>query len=381
MQRFVADLLTAEGALVEPIEPEGLDVLAPPALQVALGVAEMCRLGFGTTLPSDARRVGLETDWLDRFARLLGERGRWARHILRPELRALTDPERMLGHELVLDNATFRLLGVTPAWTSYLILDFHYSAVSDDKRDGVLRLGVNQATGALPDAVLDAVAPWLEGDGVAPWREGDGVAPARPDAADLPPAWHRQRVLDLVARALPARLDTALAPFVKGLQRRLGREQDRLYDYHNDLYQAASRRAAGQAETDPGRPREELRIAAIAREYQSKLDDLARQYSMRVNVAWTQTLVLEMPVQRFEVQIRRRKAERTILLDWNPLARRLESPVCEFSFSAERPRLACDDAVHLVTPAGLGPCIGCDKPFCRACHQDTCPKCGAASGR
>ena len=371
LQRFVADLLTAEGALVEPIEPEGLDVLALPAVQSALGVAEMCRLGFGTTLPSDAQRVGLETDWLDRFARLMGERGRWARHILRPELRALSDTERVLGHELALDNATFRLLGVTPAWTSYLILDFHYSAVSDDKRDGVLRLGVNQATGALPDAVLDAVAPWLE---------GDDVAQAGPDAADLPPAWHRQRVLDLVAHALPARLDTALAPFVKGLQRRLGREQDRLYDYHNDLYRTASRRAAGLAEADPGRPREELRIAAIAREYQAKLDDITRQYAMRVTVAWTQTLVLEMPVQRFEVQIRRRKAERTILLDWNPLARRLESPVCEFSFSTERPRLACDDAVHLVAPAGLGPCTGCGKPFCRACHRGTCPKCGAASG-
>ena len=371
LQSFVADLLTAEGALVEPIEPEGLDVLAMPAVQAALGVPEMCRLGFGTTLPSDAQRVGLETDWLDRFARLLGERGRWSRRILRPELRALSDPERMLGHELLLDNATFRLVGVTPAWTSYLILDFHYSAVSDDKRDGVLRLGVNQATGALPDAVLDAVAPWLE---------GDDAVPARPDAAELPPAWHRQRVLDLVAHALPARLDTALAPFVKGLQRRLSREQDRLYEYHDDLYQAASRRAVGLAEADPGRPREELRIAAIAREYQAKLDDLARQYAMRVTVAWTQTLVLEMPVQRFEVQIRRRKAERTILLDWNPLARRLESPVCEFSFSAERPRLACDDAVHLVTRAGLGPCTGCGKPFCRACHQGTCPKCGAASG-
>lgn len=371
MQRFVADLLTAEGALVEPIDPEGLDVLAPPAVQAALGVAEMCRLGFGTALPSDAQRVGIETDWLDRFARMLGERGRWARHILRPDLRAPSDPERMLGHELALDNATFRLLGVTPAWTSYLILDFHYSAVSDDKRDGVLRLGVNQATGALPDAVLDAVAPWLE---------GDGVAPAGPDAADLPPAWHHQRVLDLVARALPARLDAALAPFVKGLQRRLGREQDRLYDYHNDLYRAASRRAVGLAEADPGRPREELRIAAISREYQSKLDDLARQYAMRVTVAWTRTLVLEMPVQRFEVQLRRRKAQRTVLLDWNPLARRLESPVCEFSFSTERPRLACDDAVHLVTPAGLGPCIDCHKPFCRACHNGKCPKCGAASG-
>ena len=35
------------------------------------------------------------------------------------------------------------------------------SAVSDEKRDGMLRLGVNLATGALPDAVLEQIAPWL----------------------------------------------------------------------------------------------------------------------------------------------------------------------------------------------------------------------------
>ena len=42
--------------------------------------------------------------------------------------------------------------------------------------------------------------------------------------------------------------------------------------------------------------------------YQAKIDDLARQYTMRATVEWVQTLELAMPVQRFEVQIRQRKA-------------------------------------------------------------------------
>ena len=69
MQSFVADLLTQQGALVEPIEPEGLEVLAPPPVQQALGVNELSRLGFGATLPAGAERVGIESDWLDRFGR------------------------------------------------------------------------------------------------------------------------------------------------------------------------------------------------------------------------------------------------------------------------------------------------------------------------
>jgi hypothetical protein len=54
MQGFVAALLRHEGALVETIEPEGLEVLAPPPVQNALGIGELSRLGFGPTLPPSA---------------------------------------------------------------------------------------------------------------------------------------------------------------------------------------------------------------------------------------------------------------------------------------------------------------------------------------
>jgi hypothetical protein len=363
MQEFVAALLLQEGALVEAIEPEGLEVIAPPLVRQMLDVPELCRLGFGATLPSGAKRIGFETDWLDRFGRAVGDRGRWTRRVLRPEVRAPSDPARVLGHELVLENATFRLLGVTPAWTRYLALDFRFAAVSNEKREGLLRLCVNQATEAMPEALVDHLPPWIDGD----------ESPAVPD--DLPPAWERGRVIDLVATALPSRLNTALAPFVRGLHRRIGRDQDRLHAYHEELHREAMRRLSAMHEDDPGRSREQQRISAIGREYKAKTDDLVRQYALRITADWIQTLELVMPVQRFEVKIRRRKAERVIWLDWNPFTRRLESPVCESSRSAGRPRLVCDDAVHLVAAAGLAPCINCNKPYCRACHREGCPKC------
>jgi len=375
MQGFVADLLRHEGALVEAIEPDGLEVLAPPPVQDALGLGELARLGFGGTLPLGAQRVGMEADWLDRFAQVLGPQGRRARRVLSAPSRTPGDPEGVLGQELVLDNATFRLLDVSPAWTRYLVLDFRVSAVSDDKRDLTLRLGVNLATGTLPDAVLAALAPALD----APASAGSGADPVLPDDAGLPAPWERARLMRLVARALPPRAGTALAPFVKGLRRRLARDGDRLHAYHNDLRREAVRRALTLSVEDPRRRREEQRAEAIEREYRAKLDDLARQYATRVTAEWVQTLELAMPVQRFMVQVRRRKADRAIQLDWNPLARRLEPPMCEWSASAERPRLVCDDALHLVVPAGLAPCSGCGRAFCRACHPGCCPRCGAVA--
>ncbi|WP_428489900.1 hypothetical protein [Rhodopila sp.] len=248
LQSFVADLLRHEDALVEPIEPEGLEVLAPVGLQRALGVGELSRLGFGGALPPDATRVGMEGDWLDRFGQLLGARGRWTRRVLAAETRMPSDPERVLGHELVLDNATFRLLGVSPAWTRYLIMDFRASAVSDDKRDFITRLGMNLFTGALPDAVITALDPFLD--------QTDEIVPVPPEA-DPPAMWDHARVVGLVGQALPPRLDVALDPFVRGLRRRLARDQDRLHRYHNDLHHEAMNRAVVMPQDDPKRQREE----------------------------------------------------------------------------------------------------------------------------
>lgn len=146
MHRFVAGLLAECGALVEPIDPDGLEVIAPPPIQQILGVGEFCRFGFGASLPEGARRIGIESDWLDRFQRMLGERGRWSRLVLNPGTRKAPDAERVLAQELALENATFRLLEVVPAWTRYLVLDFRYTAISDEKREGTQRLAINLAT-------------------------------------------------------------------------------------------------------------------------------------------------------------------------------------------------------------------------------------------
>lgn len=371
LQRFVADLLEFEDVLVEAVEPDGLEVLAPPRVQRALRIPEFCRLGFGSTAPPGAQRVGVEADWLDRFDALIGERGRASRRVLAAGNCKLPDAERLLEQELDLGNATFRLLDSSPAWTRCLILDFRYSALSDEKRDGVLRLGVNLASGALLDGeLLERLAPSLA---------DAGEQEAWPDAAELPLSWDRQHLLDVVTPALGPRITARLAPFTRSLHRRLARDQERLYEYHNELQREAGQRMAALPKGDDGRRREQHRIDAIGREYRAKLDDLGHKYALRIVVEWVQTLDLATAVQRFKLLIRRRKAERVMHLDWHPLARRLEPPSCEFGDATGRARLVCDDALHLVSPAGLAACPGCGRCYCRACHRAGCPKCSLAA--
>ncbi len=126
---------------------------------------------------------------------------------------------------------------------------------------------------------------------------------------------------------------------------------------------------------DADRKREMLRIAAFEREYAAKLDDLRHNYALRVTVEWVQALELFVPVQRYEVAIKRRKGERLIRLDWHPTARAAEAPPCDWGFGLSRTRLVCDDNLHLTEPAGQAPCPSCRRPWCRACHP-ACPRCG-----
>ena len=366
---FAARLLEHDGALVEPLNPEGLEAMLPASVQHTLHAPELVRLGFGAELPPEAQRVSLESDWLDRFGQLLDERGRWLQRMVEVPLPVLSQPERIIEHGLVLQNAIYRLSRVAPAWTRYLILLLRYTAISDEKRVGMLTFGLNLANGSAVDPLVDDLLS-------AALSTEDTAGTNVPADAHLPPDWPTLRLHSAVTRALPARVQAHLHLFLQGMQRRLDRDLERVHAYYTGLRQEAWQRLQRQ-QTDSARER--LRLEAAEREYHAKVADLRQKYDLRVTTDLEQALILTSPVQRLELTIKRRKGERRVTLDWSPLARRLEPPPCEWSYTAEITRVVCDDALHLVSPAGHAPCAQCGKNYCRACQPRRCPKCGQAS--
>ncbi|MDW7712276.1 MAG: hypothetical protein SCH98_17560 [Deferrisomatales bacterium] len=385
LRDLVGELLRLEGALVEHVEPEGLEILAPVPIQRALDLPEWSRLGFGAELPDEARRLSLESEWLGRLGNLLGEGGRTLARTLPRSVSAPGDPERVLQHGLALTNATYRLRGVTPAWTRYLVFTFRYSAVSDEKREGLLHFGVNTANGATLD---DWVEPLL----ALALPPGSAEAAVRPEPEKPPPAealpapWQAERLAAVLDRAVPPRVRSRLEPFLAGMARRQERDLARVRRYYGELRaEALERLNRFESAPDPtekhraGAERERQRLEAVAREYRAKVADLGQKYAVTVTLEWVQTLELLSPVERFDVLVKRRKGERRIALDWNPWVKRLEQAPCEYAHSWDRTRAVCDEALHLVSPAAHGPCPGCGKELCRACHPAKCPKCSRPS--
>lgn len=365
----VARMLASEGAILEPIHPDGLEVVAPAHVQQALRLQEWSRLGFGTDLPDQALHVTLESDWVERLAQLLKERGRYLRISINRAPDHLPDLQRIAGQEIMLANATFRLAPAQKARTHYLLLTFRITAVSDEKREDLVYLCLNESNGALTDQLVDTF-----------WSSLRALGESPPDPCDDPwsTPWPASRVHELIARALQPRMRAELAPFLDGLERRMARDLERLHNYHSSLQaEVASRliERSRKGENGQAEQRERLRLEAIEREYRAKVADLQRKYAMTVKVDLTQVLRISMPVYRLELLILRRKNRRKCHLDWNPLARRFDCLPCEACWSGVKTHFVCDDKLHLLCPSCLSPCAACRKSFCGACHPSGCPRC------
>ncbi|HWF93333.1 MAG TPA: hypothetical protein VG291_00075 [Xanthobacteraceae bacterium] len=379
LRDFVADLLESKGAVIEALDPEALDVLAPAPMQKAMGWPELARLGFGTERAHGAIPIGLEGDWLDRFGALLGDEGRWSAREVRPAVAvaAPSDPERLLGRTLDLPNAVWRFQSMAATTTRCLLLGFRYTAVSDEKREGLIWLGFNLGTGAVVNDILARLRPALA-------QMPEWLAPDQAARLVAGPGWSAATLDARVRPLLDQQMRDSMEPFLRAMRRRLDRDRNRVHAYHDDLRVSSLNRLAALAraqgeKAEADRRRETLRVEAIEREYRAKLDDLRHNYALRVTVEWVQALDLYLPVQRFEVLIRRRKGERVIRLDWHPLVKAVEPPLCEAGLGLDRVRLVCDDKLHLTEPAGQAPCRSCGKPFCRACSPAACSRCGQAS--
>jgi len=376
LRDFVAEILERQGAAVEAFEPDALEVLAPEPLRQAMEWPELVRLAFGVERPPHAISIGLEGEWLDRFGALLGEHGRWSERQLTSTdpPPAPANPNEIVERALSLLNAVWRLQGLSVTFTRCLVLAFRYTAWSDEKHEGMIRLGLNLGTGAVVDEVIARLWPLLA-------QEPQWPVPEETRRLAAGPGWDSKLLESRVSPLLKHHVQQALEPFMRSMRHRLKRDQDRVHAYFDTMRSASLKRLSTLSnvpgeKSEAARQREMLRVAAFEREYHSKLDDLRRNYALHVKVEWVQMQDLYLPVQRFEVVIRRRKAERLIQLDWHPLVRMMEPPPCDWGIGLDRQRLVCDEKLHLTDAAGQAPCPSCGKPYCRACHRTPCPRCG-----
>jgi hypothetical protein len=370
---FTCHLFEHCGAAVEADE-EGVEVLLPPELATRLGVGEHVRFRFAPqdrngagVLPADEQLITYGSPALEKVLSLVADRGT----VAAVELKGLYLKQAAPGPEIERLfqplNARGRFVSASTAIVPYGVFNFRYTAVSDEKKEGLVSVALNFKSLA-------------EVGGIAHrWHEAEWQERAIPEGA-LAFTHPVEKTYQQACRLTQRHITITLSEFHHSRERRLGRDIQRLEEYYLGIAQEIRTRLRKKGLGGEEAEREEAKATAAERELKLKIRDLEDKYAVRVQVTFVSLLYVELPVLTARVSYQRRQAFRELDFFWNPLLKEWEALACEacgentFAFSL------CDEWQHVACASCSHPCPTCGRRFCPACHRQGCPACRKGRG-
>jgi hypothetical protein len=349
---FIADELTARGALLERADTRVLAIVPPPVAR-ELDLDEMTWL---TRDPgSDGIGCGLGSPLLDRLINDVRAVVPIARMAWAHEPPKLAVAER-LASRLVVRNGVADILGVAHASATYVTGVFAWSAEADDRYEGMTSVVAHATSSGQPDELATAALMRCLLD-----PEPDAVVELAGPGSPVP----RTTCSALAHRATLAigpRLDEVGA----AVARRRDRERGRIDGYFASLV-AETKKPRRQI----AREAIDARLAALRAEHDAKLRDLAARYVLRIKLEPIAFATIATRVAEVRLRLRRRKAEREVALHLPPGARTPDALPCAGCTATTRAPVLCDDALHAL---------------CETCAPDAggrprCPRCRSPRGR
>jgi hypothetical protein len=341
---FVRAWSAHQGALVEPLDA-GAEILQPAGLAMTLGVAEHAR--YAEQPAEGAVWVGYGSPVLDRLLQEATRRVPWTALVLEPDARPREAAARTAAERFGLRNAVCALESALVSAAPRLVVHARYTLIADDRRDGLFEETVS-VRGRMSVPGFWAAA-----------RAGGRLraAGARPARADLSPA------AGAALLRVEARARAQSRGFLDGVARRQERDRRRIEAYFDGLRAELSKRARRSKLTAADIA---LKQQAIERERASKLQELEERGQVRSAVTLAAAVWVESPVASLSFEVRRRKARRTMTLEYDFATAQLLPPACDAcGLDALTPAL-CDDHLHAVCSACVPRAEG--RWSCPACH-------------
>lgn len=373
LQQFIEAALRRSGSLTEVLDADRLDVVLPAAMAARLELPEDTRLCLRGAPAAGEQHAGFGSALLSRLCALTETSARFYRLELAPpppkRERLGRDAASVLGFQ----NAAARREALEPATLEYLLVDFRYTALSEERQEGLVSVAI-QADGGSSSGLALALPGFLQEhpESRRPWN-GQGGAPSL------------TRIYERAHRRALAEVRAATRSFAGRMGRRLVRDSTRVDEYYRSLLEEAQRkkprRGRGRPRTDSptfmGRQGNEVlqeKLDAIAMERQRRLQDLQRRYGVTLRLEPLSVLALRIDGYLLSGHLQRRKQERQMQLGWNAVTRRFDQWMCD-ACGGETPAPAVCDALHLLCTECPAKCPNCSRPVCRACDARGC-SCG-----
>jgi hypothetical protein len=359
---FTAHLLTERGGVVEP-SGDGLEVLLPAETALALEIPEHANLAFSGD-GSDGIAVSYDSDFLRKMARLIGQRGRFSTVSLAPSPVRIEKLADRLDEKIAFHNAVFDLERTEEKRVSYLLGYSKYSALSDDRQEGILGSMVNELNLTVRKASSETF-DFIAGNAEKPTGEVERNS--------------SESVLQAFWRSQTEMVKEGLQDFLTSVERRMNRDIRRVHDYYQTLVHEHRQLLAKKLATPEEQEKTLSKIEAVERELKSKILDLVGKFSLEIQLEPISFLRVEAMSPILWLSVKRRKDARQFPLTYNPITKSLDPLPCEACFYPKKGYYVCDDRLHILCRRCFSPCPRCEKFSCAACHPKGCPKCATVA--
>ncbi len=362
LPEVMSDILAFQGAVLEKTADECLEFLSPPSLSTLLGIPEHGKISFAIQpICSEAISAGYDSDLFRAMANVFSGKGRLATAVYPAPSLNMEKISGSVAEKIVLTNATFRPHKVERQAFHYLLGLFRYTALSDEKREGLISLLVSELN-------LSACAPGER------FMEIMGGLQETVSGQEI--KLGIAKVFQAACSAIPSTVAEELDPFIKSLDKRLNRDIKRVFEYYETIKietQKAMEKRVRSGEQSAEKQRE--KADAIETEKRWKIQDLISKYALNIRIEPVAAIAIATQSPVYWVEIKRRLSSRPFPVTYNPLLRKWDPLPCESCFYPRGGYSICDDQLHIVCSACFKKCPQCGKPFCSACHKHGCPRC------
>ncbi len=306
---FAGDLIEKRGGLIERL-PDRLLAVLPPDLAGALALSEEAILG------TDETPLLYGSPFLDRLVTLATSEVPVVYGQIEVPYLKKAGFEELLGKDLNFADGQVRVSARAEARTSYMILTCRCVALSDERKEGLLQIGVHEGSGAVIGSLERG------------WQE---FQPQFFPAGKVPPHFP-VRIDPAIASAMASArtgIEKELSDFLTSMQRRLQRDVTNTREYYEALKAEMAASLSHPNLMEAQRQEREEKLAALPAELARKVEDLRQKYRVEVTITACATLRLLVNIAQISLAIRYRKGERTLRVVWNPLTRQLDPLVCE----------------------------------------------------
>jgi hypothetical protein len=370
--QFAVALVDACGGVAEPGPEGGAHLLLPRSLAGSTGLGEeVWVVGGGgvndppTSGPAETVALSHGSDALEQLLAAAIGKGRFAAVEVKRSPVTVARAKRTVERLLRPANGAIRLEETEPLDALYLSVGFHYDAVGEERREGLVDVDMDVHGKRIAAGLAERL-----------WTPGQLLEEIEPPADMLPSSGALAAAFSLAR----ARTRSLLEPVYRMQCNRLERDAARLHGYLSGMQQELLRVGAPRVRGDEGRSRLLQRTNVLPGELDRRLGEARLKRSMRVTLRPVSLVLVRMPAMAVTVRLLRRKAERRLTLTCGSLHRGADLPICEGcgGHVVDAP-LLCDDEVHLLCPSCHWTCPKCGATTCLACRK-RCARCGEQAG-